>query len=369
MLILATSQSSSSFSERRTWVRPEKAGVGMSSVRVLVVEDYEPFRQFVCSSLEKRPELQIVGEVSDGLEAVQKAEELQPDLIVLDIGLPSLTGIEAARRIRELSPQSRILFVSQETSVHVVRGALGEGAKGYVVKKDARRELLTAVDAVLRGRQFVGRRFSGHDFAGASDARVSEGDPNTGNSAPLQQEAEIARCHEVGFYSEDTRFLDDLTQFVGAALNTGNAAIVVATESHRDSLLSRLEAHGVDIAAAIGQGRYISVDAADALSTFMVNGMPDSVLFLKLFGDLILAAAQAANTEQARVAVFGECVHLLWAEAKAEAVIRLEHLSGEIAKSYDVDILCGYYPGTVHGGMDSQIFQRICAEHSAVYSR
>jgi hypothetical protein len=101
----------------------------------------------------------------------------------------------------------------------------------------------------------------------------------------------------------------------------------------------------------------------------MVNGMPDSVLFLKLFGDLILAAAQAANTEQARVAVFGECVHLLWAEAKAEAVIRLEHLSGEIAKSYDVDILCGYYPGTVHGGMDSQIFQRICAEHSAVYSR
>jgi hypothetical protein len=110
------------------------------------------------------------------------------------------------------------------------------------------------------------------------------------------------------------------------------------------------------------------VDAADALSTFMVNGMPNSVLFLKLFGDLILAAAQAANAEQARVAVFGECVHLLWAEAKAEAVIRLEQLSGEIAKSYDVDILCGY-PSTVQCGMDSQIFQRICAEHSAVYCR
>jgi DNA-binding NarL/FixJ family response regulator len=258
MLILATLQSSSSFSERRTWVRLEKAGVGMSSVRVLVVEDYEPFRQFVCSSLEKRPELQIVGEVSDGLEAVQKAEELQPDLIVLDIGLPSLTGIEAARRIREFSPQSRILFVSQETSVHVVRGALAEGAKGYVVKKDARRELLTAVDAVLRGRQFVGRRFSGHDFAGASDARVPKGDASTDNFAQLQQKVEIARCHEVGFYSEDTRLLDDLTQFVGAALNAGNAAIVVATESHRDSLLPRMEAHGVDVAAAIGQGRYIA---------------------------------------------------------------------------------------------------------------
>jgi CheY-like chemotaxis protein len=317
----------------------------------------------------ERPESQIVGEVSDGLEAVQKAEELRPDLILLDIGLPTLSGIEGARRVRKLSPKSRILFVSQETSVHVVRGALAEGAKGYVVKIDARRELLTAVDAVLRGEQFVGSRFSGHDFAGTADPRVSEGDPTTSNFVSLQQQVEIACCHEVGFYSEDTRLLDDLTQFVGAALNAGNAAIVVATESHQDSLLPRLKAHGVDIAAAIGQGRYISVDAADALSTFMVNGMPDSLLFLKLFGDLILAAAQAANEEHAPVAVFGECVHLLWAEGKAEAVIRLEHLSDEIAKSYDVDILCGYHSGTVQGGMDSQTFQRICAEHSAVYSR
>ena len=80
---------------------------------------------------------------------------------MLDVGIPTLTGIEAARRIRKLSPESKILFISQESSADVVRGALAEGAKGYVVKTDARRELLTAVDAVLRGEQFVGRRFSG----------------------------------------------------------------------------------------------------------------------------------------------------------------------------------------------------------------
>ena len=84
----------------------------------------------------------------------------------------------SARRIRELSPESRILFVSQNTSVHVVQGALAEGAKGYVAKTDARREILMAVDAVLRGEQFVSRKFSGHDFVGASDARVSESDPS-----------------------------------------------------------------------------------------------------------------------------------------------------------------------------------------------
>jgi CheY-like chemotaxis protein len=98
------------------------------AIRVLVVEDSEPFRKFICSPLGKRPELQIVGEVSDGLEAVQKAEELQPDLILLDIGLPTLGGIEAARRIRKLSPESLILFVSQNTSVHVVQGALCRGS-------------------------------------------------------------------------------------------------------------------------------------------------------------------------------------------------------------------------------------------------
>ncbi len=94
-----------------------------------MVEDSEPFRTFICSMLRKRPELQIVGEAADGLQAVQKAEELQPDLVVLDIGLPSLNGIEVARRIRKLSPESRILFVSQNASVPVVQEAFAEGSK------------------------------------------------------------------------------------------------------------------------------------------------------------------------------------------------------------------------------------------------
>ena len=148
-----------------------------SSVRILVVDDYEPFRRFVCSTLERRPDLQIIGEASDGLEAVQKAEDLQPDLILLDIGLPTLNGIEVARRIRELSPQSKILFVSQETSVHIVQAALAEGAKGYVVKTDSRRELLRAVDAVLRGERFVSRRVLVM-LSLELEMRVFEGDPN-----------------------------------------------------------------------------------------------------------------------------------------------------------------------------------------------
>ena len=120
----------------------------MVPIRVLVVDDYGPWRLFVSSALQRRPEPVIVGEVSDGIEAIQKAQELQPDLILLDVGLPKLNGIEVARRLRRISPRFKILFVSQETSDEVVREALSAGAQGYIVKANAN-HLLTAVNAIL----------------------------------------------------------------------------------------------------------------------------------------------------------------------------------------------------------------------------
>jgi len=126
-----------------------------SLIPVLVVDDNEPFRRFVRATLSTKPELKIISEVSDGLEAVQKALELQPALIVLDIGLPGLNGIEAARRIRKLSPKSTILFLSQESSPEIIQEALCLGALGFVIKAHAAKDLLIAVEAVLRNEQFV----------------------------------------------------------------------------------------------------------------------------------------------------------------------------------------------------------------------
>jgi len=133
-----------------------------------VVEDSEPFRRFICSTLGKRPELQIVCEVSDGLEAVQKVKELQPDLILLDIGLPTLNGIDAARRIRKVAPQSKIIFLSQESSADVAHEALALGALGYVIKANAGRELLVSVEAVRQGRRFISAGLSGNGFVEAA---------------------------------------------------------------------------------------------------------------------------------------------------------------------------------------------------------
>ena len=128
----------------------------LSSVRILVVDDFEPFRQFVCSTLAKRTELQVVGEASDGLEAVQKVVELKPDLIIMDFRLPSLNGLEAARKILALISESKVIFLSQESSAEVMQEAFNLGAWGYVVKTMAGSELFTAVEAVLSGKRFVG---------------------------------------------------------------------------------------------------------------------------------------------------------------------------------------------------------------------
>jgi DNA-binding NarL/FixJ family response regulator len=126
-----------------------------SPVRILLVEDFEPFRTLIRILLEGKSGLQIIAEVADGQEAVHKAAELKPGLILLDIGLPSLNGIAAARRIRELSPDSKILFVSQESSPEVVQEALSLGASGYVVKTRVASDLLLAVEVVLQGGSFV----------------------------------------------------------------------------------------------------------------------------------------------------------------------------------------------------------------------
>jgi DNA-binding response OmpR family regulator len=334
-----------------------------------VVDDYDPFRRFICSTLRKRPALQIVGETSDGLEAVHKAEELQPDLIVLDIGLPTLNGIEAARRIRKLSPESKIVFISQESSADVVLEAFALGALGYVVKAYAGRELLAAVEAVLEGRQYLSGVLPGHKCATPADSQAPRFRAQAGFPIAGTEKSEVARSHEVEFYSNDAAFVVGITRFIEAALQAGNAVIVVASESHRKSLLQRLQEHGVDVAAATEQGRYVSLDVADTLSTFMVNDLPDPARCLKVAGDLVMEAAKAAKGEPPRVAVCGEIAPTLWAQGRADAAVQVEHLWDDIARTHEMDLLCGYVLNNFQLEQESPIYERICAEHSAVSSR
>jgi DNA-binding NarL/FixJ family response regulator len=347
-----------------------KRGCGLekSIYRVLVVDDYEPWRSFATRTLQQKPELQVVGEASDGLDAVQKAQELQPDLILLDIGLPKLNGIEVARRMVQYSSTVKILFLSEQGSSDIVEEAMGTGAKGYVVKSQAATVLLQAVEAVLQGKQFVSAKLT--DSAA--------GDPEKGHASNRRHREAVltpmsvrktASLHEVGFYADEKRLVDDVTRFIAAALNVGNAAVVVATEPHLSSFLRRFQAMGVDIDNAIRQGRYVTWDVADALSTFMVDGMVGRVRLLETSGDLLLTAAKAATGNHPRVAMFAECAPFLWAQGHTEAAIEVEILANELIRSYDVKIRCGYLPGGLPGGMDADFFRQVCAQHSAIDPR
>ena len=127
----------------------------LETIRILVVEDFEAYRRLIASLLTAKRNVRVIGEATSGLEAVARAQELTPDVILLDIGLPGLNGIEAAQRILQVKPESKIIFLTQETSREIMLEALGLGACGYVAKARAGTDLLPALDAVLDGSRFV----------------------------------------------------------------------------------------------------------------------------------------------------------------------------------------------------------------------
>jgi DNA-binding NarL/FixJ family response regulator len=129
--------------------------MGEITLRVLVADDYAPWCRLVSSALQKQPQLQLAGEASDGIEALQKAQELKADIILLDVNLPKLNGFKVTQRVLEHLPQSKIILVSADPSFDIAAEALRMGAYGYIVKSDAGKELVRALEAVLEGKKYV----------------------------------------------------------------------------------------------------------------------------------------------------------------------------------------------------------------------
>jgi DNA-binding NarL/FixJ family response regulator len=343
--------------------------VAPESVKVFVVDDHEPWRRFICSTLEKQPQLHVIGSATDGFEAVKKARELAPDLIVLDVGLPNLNGIEAARRIRELAPQTRVLMVSEYGLAEIAESAFRMGALGYVVKSHAAVELLPAVEAVLQGRRFVSTFLTGVPLSRPRKVsppglhRSPEEDPRP------PQELERRRRHEVEFYPDHAAFVAGFTRFVESSIKNGSAVIVIASEFHRSRVFQKLKADGVDAEAMIEDGRLFSFDAEETLSTFMVNDVPDPVRCAQTVDDVITGAASHAKGKYPQVAICGECAPTLLAKGKTEAAIRVEHLWDVITEGYDADTLCGYVWSAIPCEERSLVVARLCEEHSSVRGR
>jgi CheY-like chemotaxis protein len=266
---------------------------------------------------------------------------------LLDINLPNLNGLEAGTQIRTVAPQSKILLLSQESSPSFIYYAFRFGAAGYVQKARAYDELSPAIDSVLKGIRFVG--------SGVRESWFSK-----------RTEADYR--HHVQFYSEDRILLESFGGHVAAALKAGDTAFVVATQSHLEALGQQLRLDGFDIDGAIQQGTYVAVDAATALSSFIVGDVADSVRFFeraKGFAKL----AEAANKRGHRMVACGETTHHLCAAGKTEAAIQGERLWNEVVKTNGADALCAYSLDSFHDNKSELLFEKVCAEHSSFSSR
>jgi DNA-binding NarL/FixJ family response regulator len=313
-----------------------------SRLRVLVVEDHEPFRRVICELLQQRADLLIVGEAADGLDAIRQAEALRPDVVVLDIGLPGLSGLEVAGRIRAMVPDAKLMFVTNESSLEVVEQAFRRGAHGYVYKPRVQRDALSVLEAILRGGRFV---------SGGLE-RIAQGD------------GLASHRHDVVFCSSDAVLIGAFSRFIAGELGKGNAVVAVVTEAHDQSLRHSLQASHVDLALAIRQQRYVPLNISELLAKVMVNGHPDPIRFLKAAEDVVTDAARRATSQHAKVAACGECSATVWAQEHLEAAIQLEHLWDEIAMSHQMDILCAYPLAARDESVPA--VRRLCAEHTAV---
>jgi len=313
-----------------------------SRLRVLVVEDHERFRRVICELLQQRADLLIVGEAADGVDAICQAEALRPDVVMLDVGLPMLNGIEVAARLRATVPDAKLVFVTNESSLDVMAQAFSSGAHGYVYKPRARRDVLPVLDAILRGARFVNGGLE----------RIDRGD------------SLASHRHDVVFCSSDTVLIGAFSRFIAGELRDGNAVVAAVTEAHQRSLQSRLEASGVDVALAIRQQRYLPVDVCGLLAKATVNGRLDPLRYLHTAGDLLTDLTRRATDQHARVAVCGEGTSLFWTHGHVEAAIQLEHLWDEIAASRQMDVLCAY-PLSAREEQMREV-RSLCAEHTVV---
>ena len=315
--------------------------------KILVVEDFELVRRTIVSKLQQRDEFEVT-QASDGLEAVRKAEELQPDLILLDVGLPGLDGIRAAKRIRRLAPLAKILFLSQEFSSCFVQEAFRLGALGYLHKELIESDLLHAIHAVHGDMPFV----SGH----LADSRLIT------SRGPFR--------HEAQFYDDDATLLENLTELVHSAHATDNAALVVATERHRSSLVSKLMSLGIEPARAEADGRLALLDTTEMLSEILVNRTPDPCRFFEVIGGRLAQANASTPVDPSCVRVFGEMVGVLWEEGDSQAAIRLEQLWNELASRlpFSFSLCCAYPVKASLKTENGQMIRSVCPLHSEIHS-
>jgi DNA-binding NarL/FixJ family response regulator len=312
-------------------------------IRVGVVDDHRRWRREIVALLRDCDGVQIVGEADDGSDAISLARTTTPDLLLLDVELPTINGIEAARRILAERPAAHVLFMSAHRSPEVVETALLTGARGYLLKPYVSQELPVAIQLVASGSRFVSAAIGGRPLTRDGCARAPH-------------------VHSAVFFA----------RFVADALCDGRAVIGCLSSSERSQALrARIAAlaPGLDLDLLIDSGRYTCVSVADLLAGLLVDGRIDDSRFYDQAIPMLLRAAQAASSADGTrgISGFGDTTRELWRAGQIEAAIRLEQLWDEMSRTFNLDLLCGY--PLVADDARTAAFDALCAAHSATVTR
>ena len=320
-----------------------------SPLEVVVIDDHHAWRQQVTAMVEKSGAWRVTGEAADGGEGCALVASLQPDLILLDIELPTMSGIETATRILAANPSARILFLSGHSSWDVIEAALLTGARGYVLKNFAGTDLLPAMAAVAAGRRFL---------SGAAGGRPFNAD----------EDRHHAHLHDAGFYSSDAALIDEYEAFAADGLLAGKVVVSLLGAERRQALFERLTARGFDMTRALAEDRYIALDVDAVQTPLMIDGLPDESLFWNMVIAVMMRAARASRSNAPAIAGFGDGAQTLWRNGMPAAAVLIEQMWNDVSKTLNVDVLCGYSLPSVDAE-DHEMRELIGAAHSATRRR
>jgi CheY-like chemotaxis protein len=332
--------------------------------RILIADDHEWFRRTVRSFIESHREYHVCGEAGDGIDAIEKVRQLHPDIVLMDISMPQMDGLQATRILRREIPDCKVIIVTQDDPMIAREQAHSVDANGFVTKSDLTRDLLPTMRRVAmennsifdptKNEPGVG---SDRSLADAEGVVAGQGEPWHGLLADAGP-----RDHIVQLY-QDQQFLNRaVCRFAAAAIANGEGVILVPTVAHWDAFRPRLESEGVDVKAAEKRGQLTIVDADNLLPTFMRDGMPDSPVFLGLAANVVSQAR--GNGRYTKVRWWGEMVNILWERGEVAASMQLEDLFDHLAEEQNIAIFCSFLMDNFNGDVHARMLPRLGENHS-----
>ncbi len=306
--------------------------------RVLLADDNSAFLESVRHLL--AADFDIVALAGGGREALDLARRLRPDVVVLDVSMPDLDGFQTLKQLRRDGAEPRVVLLTMHQDDEIVAAAVNQGADGYVLKSRAHSDLISAIDHTLAGRLFV--------------------------PSPTSLLTVAGHRHAVQFHDNDSRFLDDVSRFVGATLRSGEQIVMVTSEATRIGVAQRLQARNINLAMLAVQGQYVAQDSAVALSQVMRDGRPDKARLAEMINGLDRLRPAIPKGPRGRLTIFGDMAAVLCRNGDFEAALELERIWDELTRPLPFFTVCSYPSDCFEHSAARHQLPSVCAAHSAV---